>query len=267
MISLLLSLTLAAGPAASVDAGSPQPGPAARGKASVKGKASADAGVPDAGVPGAVAPKRPFRWDIPGKVVWVPSAGPQVSDGVPMDLQLARTDWGLDAVVQYMLDSFRKAGFYMAPLREQRSPTTEPMLTALDVEKLVAYTVIFQENADRSVTLILGTSDMSKYTPPGATLGWAPLMPGSEQVTRSDLEGAHLAVFAAKPGTTQAQVFDYYRTALKPVGYAEDPDEPGLFRRGSEVLKVSTRDEEGLLMVSLRHRQGGGAAPRGGGPP
>lgn len=264
MIAFLLSLTLAVGPSAP-DAGSAKPPPAARGKAAVKAPGPVDAGVSQVPVP---MPKPPFSWDIPGKVVWVPSAGPQVSDGVPMNLQLARTNWSLNAVIQHMMEGFRKAGFYMAPLREQTSPTTEPMLTALDVEKLVAYTVIFQENADKSVTLILGTSDMSKYTPPGTTLSWAPVMPGADGLTRSDLEGAHLAVFAAKPGTTQAQVLDYYRTALKPVGYEEDPDEPGLFRRGSELLIITMRSEENQLMVSLRHRQGGGGATkdRGGSP-
>ncbi|MFB1484819.1 hypothetical protein [Corallococcus sp. RDP092CA] len=256
MMSLLLSLALSAGPSISADAGSPAPRPPARGQAVVKPQA-----LPDAGVSEAEAPKAPFRWDIPGKVVWVQSPGPQVSDGVPMNLELARTDWPLNAVIQHIMESFRKAGFYMAPMREQRSPTTEPMLTALDVEKLLAYTVIFQENADKSVTLILGTSNMSSYKPPGTTLSWAPLMPGADGLTRSDLEGAHLAVYAAKPGTTEEQVFDYYREALKPVGYEEDPDEKGLFRRGSELLIISTRTEETRLMVSLRHRLGATNAP------
>ncbi|WP_244227084.1 hypothetical protein [Corallococcus aberystwythensis] len=255
MIPFLLSLALSAGPTTPADAGSPQPRPPSRGKAG--GKAQPP---PDAGVPEAEAPKAPFRWDIPGKVIWVQSPGPQVSDGVPMNLELARTDWPLNAVVQHIMESFRKAGFYMAPMKEQRSPTTEPMLTALDVEKLLAYTVIFQENADKSVTLILGVSNMSNYKPPGTTLSWAPLMPGAEGLTRSELEGAHLAVYATPPGTTEAQVLDYYRTALKPVGYEEDPDEKGRFRRGTELLIIGTRTEENRLMVSLRHRQGGAAS-------
>ena len=258
LFSLLLSLALSAGPSSAPDAGSAPARPASRGKAAVKPQPAA---APDAGVLGAEAPKAPFRWDIPGKVVWVQSPGPQVSDGVPMNLELARTDWPLNAVIQHIMESFRKAGFYMAPMREQRSPTTEPMLTALDVEKLLAYTVIFQENADKSVTLILGVSNMSNYKPPGTTLTWAPLMPGADGLTRSDLEGAHLAVYAAKPGTTEAQVYDYYRTALAPVGYQEDPEEKGVFRRGSELLIVTTRTEENRLMVSLRHRLGGANAP------
>ncbi|RKH68328.1 hypothetical protein D7X55_10695 [Corallococcus sp. AB049A] len=256
--SLLLSLALSAGPSSAPDAGSPPARPTSRGKAPVKAQPAA---APDAGVLAAEAPRAPFRWDIPGKVVWVQSPGPQVSDGVPMNLELARTDWPLNAVIQHIMESFRKAGFYMAPMREQRSPTTEPMLTALDVEKLLAYTVIFQENADKSVTLILGVSNMSNYKPPGTTLSWAPLMPGAEGLTRSELEGAHLAVYATQPGTTEAQVYDYYRTALAPTGYAEDPEEKGVFRRGSELLIITTRTEENRLMVSLRHRLGGANAP------
>lgn len=124
------------------------------------------------------ASRRPFRWDVPGLIAWVDSPGVQISDGVPLSLQMARSKLSVETLLQHFADSFQKAGFFIPPGEEQVRAFQEPQLTALDPEKLIAYTVIFQENPDGTVTLILGTSNLSQYKPGNAmALLWAPLPP------------------------------------------------------------------------------------------
>lgn len=218
-----------------------------------KKKQVEEAPAPDAGTP----PARPvFRWDIPGLIGWVESPGQQTTDGVPMHLQVAHSKEKLGTLIQHFADRFRAAGFFISTSPQAlASPVTEPILTALDTEKLTAYTVIFQQNPDGTVTLILGTSDVSQYNPSASPrLDWAPVMAGAEQVTRSNVEGSEMAIYAVK--ATPAQVQEFYRQELGRAGFVEDPDEPGTFQRGTELLRVRTYPEGDLLMVGLSRKLG-----------
>ncbi|WP_434346574.1 hypothetical protein ACN6A1_34835 [Myxococcus virescens] len=237
-------------PSAEAKAGKPPPkkAPAAGAKPAPAPPPEQDAGTP---------PARPsFRWDIPAVTAWVESPGLQVTDGVPMHLQLARSSWQMDPLIQHMVDRFRAAGLFISSSPEAlNSPIAEPMLTALDTETLTAYTVIFQKNQDNTVTLILGTSDVSKYTPGGSTqLDWAPMMAGAEQVTRSNLEGSQMAMYAVK--ATSAEVREFYQVELTRAGFVEDPEQPGVFQRGTEQLTIRTQPEGDMLMVGLYRKLG-----------
>ncbi|WIG94424.1 hypothetical protein [Myxococcus sp. SDU36] len=222
--------------------------PGASGKPVVAQPSEQDAGTP--------SPRPAFRWDIPGVTAWVESPGLQVTDGVPMHLQLARSSWQMDPLIQHMVDRFRAAGLFISSSPEAlNSPIAEPMLTALDTQTLTAYTVIFQKNQDNTVTLILGTSDVSKYTPAGSLqLEWAPVMAGAEQVTRSNLEGSQMAMYAVK--ATAAEVREFYQVELRRAGFAEDPEQPGVFQRGTEQLTVRTQPEGDSMMVGLYRKLG-----------
>lgn len=207
----------------------------------------------------APAPRAPFQWDVPGLIQWVDSAGVQVSDGVPISLQMARSKAPIEVLLQHFANAFQKAGFFIPPDRERTQAFREPQLTALDPEKLVSYTVIFQPNPDNTVTLILGTSDLSHYKPwNNAQLGWAPLPPGAQLVMRTEMEGGQNAVFTA--ASSQDQVMSFYRGALKEAGFVED--DPGQFRRGLETISIYFQTQLGKLSVSLTHRQGGAEGPR-----
>jgi hypothetical protein len=206
----------------------------------------------------APAPRAPFQWDVPGLIQWVDSAGVQVSDGVPISLQMARSKEPLEVLLQHFANAFQKAGFFIPPDREQIQAFREPQLTALDPEKLVSYTVIFQPNPDNTVTLILGTSDLSHYRPwNNMELGWAPLPPGAQVLVRTEMEGGQNAVFTVS--SSQDQVMGFYRGALKEAGFVED--DPGQFRRGTETISIYFQNQAGKLSVSLTHRQGGVEGP------
>jgi hypothetical protein len=256
----LLSGVFAVAAALPVSAAAPKPAVAPVAKSKVEAPATkpkvgaAPAAPIVAAAPDAGTPRAPFRWDVPGLVDQVDSPGIQVSDGVPMHLQLARSRWQLDALIQAMADRFRAAGLFISTSPEAlSSPTREPILTALDTEKRVAYTVIFQQGADGLVTLILGTSDLSSYKP-ASPLGWAPVMAGAEQVTRTEMEAGQMAMFSVN--ASPAQVLEFYRTELGAAGFREDPAQPGLFQRGTEVLRVVTRQDGDSVVVGLNRRLG-----------
>jgi hypothetical protein len=204
------------------------------------------------------SPPPPFRWDVPGLIAWVDSPGVQISDGVPLSLQLARSKLPVETLLQHFADSFEKAGFFIPPGEEQVRAFQEPQLTALDPEKLIAYTVIFQENPDGTVTLILGTSNLSQYKPgQGMALLWAPLPPGAKQLMHTQMEAGQSAAFTV--ASSKEQVMAFYSEALKKAGFEQE--EPGVFRRGGEVITVYTQQQAEELAVSLTRRMGAEMGP------
>jgi hypothetical protein len=206
------------------------------------------------------SPRPPFRWDVPGLIDWVDSAGMQISDGVPMTLQAARSKLSVETLLQHFANSFQKAGLFIPPGREQLRAFQEPQLTALDPERLIAYTVIFQANPDDTVTVILGTSDLSHYTGGGsATLLWAPLPPGAKQLMNTQMEGGQSAVFTVS--SSKEEVMAFYRDAMKQAGFEQE--EPGVFRRGGETITLYAQPQDGKLAVSLTRRLGAEAGPPG----
>lgn len=256
LLAVLLASAAMAGNGESAATGSvksahKQPAPA-KSEATTKPEPSKPA------TPAAAAPRPAFHWDVPGLLEWVDSAGVQVSDGVPITLQMARSKEPMEVLLQHFANSFQKAGFFIPPDREQVQALREPQLTALDPERMVSYTVIFQPNPDNTVTLILGTSDLSHYTPwKGTELGWAPLPPNARLVMRTDMEGGQSAVLSVP--SSPEQVLGFYRETLRQAGFVEE--DPGQFHRGSETIGVYPQNQEGKLSVSLTHRLGGAEGP------
>ncbi len=195
----------------------------------------------------------PFRWEVPGLLNWVDSAGPQLSNGMPVILQMARSKNSLESLLQHFATSFEKAGLYVPPGPEQLRVSQEPQLSALDPERMLSYSVILQPNLDGTVTVILGTADLSQYDAAATSLGWAPLPPDATKVMRTETEDAQSAVFATTG--TKEEVMAFYRKKLGGAGFQEA--EPGLFLRGGEHLRVFTHHQEGQLMVGLTRRLGG----------
>jgi hypothetical protein len=223
-------------------------------------QAAAAPQVPAPAEEAAPPPAPMYRWKVPQQLDYVRSVGVQVTNGVPMVLEMARSSMPVDLLIQHYMDDFQAAGLFIPPLDFQVSPRAEPRLTALDPTRLVAFTVIFQPNPDRTTTLYLGTADMKQYRPPGgASLEWAPLMPGAQKLMRTDLEGLQSAVYAVR--APEAEVLAFYRQALGPQGYTEV--EPGVFQREGEELHVfSAPMDDGGRSVSLTRKVGGaGRAP------
>lgn len=246
MKTLLLMVLLAA-------SGTPE-APAPASKAPARAPKAAKAPAKKAGAAKQAAPEpepeppsrlpQVYRWRVPGMVAWVDSAGVQVTNGVPMVLQMARSTWTVDALAQHFADEFEAANLYIPTDVVQFSPLQEPFLTAFDPERSISYTVVFQENPDRTTTVVLGTADMAQYDPLGQSkLDWAPVMPGAEDLMRTDMEGAQAAVYSVQ--ATEAAVRDFYRKELRAAGWREEEAEPGLFRRPGEALRVYSQQEPG----------------------
>ncbi len=254
MISWLLAAVMAAAPGAG--------GARAEAK-SAPASSTEQPALPDPAVLSRLAPaptatpsRPPFRWEVPGLIAWVETAGPQISNGVPLVLQMGRSTASMETLLQHFVDSFQKAGLYVPPASRQLRAFREPQITALDPERMISYTAILQPNPDDTVTVILGTSNLSEYHPQAQSLKWAPLPPDAKQLMLTDMEGQQQAVFAAS--TSQEEVLRFYRGKLLQAGFQEK--EPGEFHRGDERLRVSTRLEEGQLMVLLSRRLGGDAS-------
>jgi hypothetical protein len=248
----LLLAAVAVSPAAGAG---PQEAPSAQGPKAGKKPAAQKPPAPSKAPEPAPepAPRKPFRWDVPGLIAWVDSPGMQISDGVPLSLQLARSKLSVETLIQHFADSFQKAGLFIPPAEAQVSAFREPQLTALDPEKLVAYTVIFQENPDGTVTLILGTSNLSQYNPGKAmSLLWAPLPPGAKQLMHTQLEGGQSAAFTV--ASSKEEVMAFYSEAMKKAGFEQE--EAGVFRRGGEVITLYAQQQAGELAVALTRRLG-----------
>ncbi len=234
-------------------AAAPEPAtPAAKTAAPKAAPAARAAPAPAAPREDAPAPQ-PFHWEVPGLLDWVDSAGTQMSDGVPVTLQLARSSLELEALLQHFATSFEKAGLFIPPGGLQPELSREPMLTALDPVRRVSYTVIFQPNPDKTVTLLLGTANFSRSRLQ-TQVKWAPLFPGAQQVTSMDMEGAASAAFRVR--STPEQVLAFYREQLGKAGFVEKAEEPGSFQRGDERLRVSVRKEQEEVLVDLQRRLG-----------
>lgn len=261
---LLSALAAApAAPPAPPSKAAPKAPKAAKKKAAPKETKQAQAAVPPAPLPTEpVEPPPPYKWRVPALVAWVDSAGVQVTDGVPMELRMAQSNLPIESLIQHFANEFEAAGLFIPPDEDQVSPYPTPRLTAFDPFRNIAYTVIFQPTSTTSTTLYLATADMGSYQPPGAAgLEWAPLMPGAHKLMRSQMEGSQTAVYATK--ATEVEVVAFYREKLLPLGYVEP--EPGLFMRGGESLRVSSRAQEGERVVSLVRQLGADptASPHG----
>jgi hypothetical protein len=203
-------------------------------------------------------PLPPFNWKVPGLLDWVDSDGPMMANGVPVLIQLARSSRPVEELGPYFAHQFEQAGLFIPPAGEQVPTTREPQLTALDPTRMVSYTVILQANPDKTTSVILGTANVGAWRPVrgSALLGWAPMMPGGEHLLRTDAEGQSSAAYDVDSTPDKVQAF--YKDALLKAGYMALPNEEGNYRRGSELLRVRARpDEGGRTMVWLIRQAGG----------
>jgi hypothetical protein len=185
------------------------------------------------------AQRLPFSWDIPKVVEVVEVPGTMMADGIPVRMRAVRSTEKPEVLLQHVVDRFEAWGFYLPDAEGQAQPFREPQLTALDWERLVSYTAIFQPNPDGSTTVFLGEADLSR--PPVVQSPIAPVYPGAREVVHTDVEAARSLTYAvaAKP----AEVLDFYRRELVKQGYAEA--EPGLYRNDSDELQVRVHAGKG----------------------
>jgi hypothetical protein len=202
--------------------------------------------------------RQPFTWDVPKVVGIVDVPGVMLADGVPVRMRAVRSAEKPEPLLQHMVDRWMEWGLYIAPLEQQPQTLREPMITALDPERLITYTVIIQANPDGTTTLYLGEADMSK--PPSAVSSVAPVFPGAQKVMTSELEVVRSVNYTIDAKAAEVEAF--YRTELGKMGFKEV--KPRLFRGGGEELELLLNPlEPGKLSVAVLRRT---VAPQAPGP-
>jgi hypothetical protein len=204
--------------------------------------------------------RQPFTWDVPKVMGIVDVPGVMLADGIPVRMRAVRSAEKPEPLLQHMVDRWMEWGMYVAPLEQQPQTLREPMITALDPERLITYTVIIQENPDGTTTLYLGEADMSQ--PPKAVSSVAPVFPGAQKVMTSELEVVRSVNYTVD--ATAAEVDAFYRKELGKLGFKEV--KPRLFRNGREELELLLNPlEPGKLSVAVLRRTVAPEAPGPGG--
>ncbi|QSQ20998.1 hypothetical protein JY651_38220 [Pyxidicoccus parkwayensis] len=193
--------------------------------------------------------RQPFVWDVPRVKDIIDVPGMMLADGIPVRMKAVRTAEKIEPLMQHIVERWVEWGLYVAPIEQQPQKLQEPMLTALDPERLITYSVIFQPNPDGTTTLYLGEADMSK--PPAVMTSVAPAYPGAEGIMTSDLETVRSVNYAVR--AKEAEVDAFYRTELGKAGFKEV--EPRRFRAGQEEVEVILKPlQPGKLSVAVLRR-------------
>ena len=187
----------------------------------------------------------PFTWRVPGLVTQVDVPGQMNVAGMPIRLQVYTSRESVPTLLQSFATAADEAGFYL----QRRTPRlmSQAHLTALDTRTFTAYTVILEPAPGGQTTVILGEAKMNTTAPAPSSTPLVPLYPGASHVLRSDFEGANTLAYHAP--AEAAAVSTWYREQLVRAGYAEE--EPLLFRRQAQQVRLSTRPEPGGSAVLL----------------
>ena len=180
----------------------------------------------------------PFTWDVPRVLDIIPMSEVMEANGFPVKLSAVLSAERPEVILQHMVNRFEAAGLYIPPVEHQPQLLREPQLTALDPMGLISYTFILQPNPNKTTTVILGETNVGARRAPSSDV--APVMPGASTVLHSRQEAARTLAYSV--GTPMEEVRAFYRKQLGGTGYQER--EPGLYRKGSDELKVSLHPGE-----------------------
>lgn len=194
-----------------------------------------------------------FEWDVPGIVHHVDVAGTQEALGIPMKLHAVTSSWKPDALFKHFAEQFKKAGFFIPPPKGQTVVHGAITLTALDVDRLLAYSVIMRPNPDGKTTkVLLGTANVGQIRKPEDS-AFVAVYPAADNLVTINIESGKSLSYTTK--ATQQQLQDFYREAMPKKGYTET--KPGVFRKGNESVEVLSRPREGGgLTVIVMSRNG-----------
>ncbi|HYO68720.1 MAG TPA: hypothetical protein VEU33_21830 [Archangium sp.] len=191
----------------------------------------------------------PFTWDVPRVLDIIPMSEVMEANGFPVKLSAVLSAERPEVILQHMVDRFEDAGLYLPPVAHQLQLLREPQLTALDPMGLISYTFILQPNPNGTTTVILGETNVGARRTPDSDV--APVMQGASAVLHSRQEAARTLAYTV--GTPMEEVRAFYRKHLGGTGYQER--EPGLYRKGTDELKVSVHPgEAGQTAVVILRR-------------
>jgi hypothetical protein len=193
--------------------------------------------------PGGPAPKPAtapagFAWPTPDLIESADVQGPMTAEGIPLRLRAVRLKHSIDELAPLYVAAYRRAGFYIPPRAHQVDLFRDPALTALDTRHFISYTAIFQENPDKTTTVVLGEANLGLARPPNAPPG-LPLFAGAAHLSRATFEGSGVVSYEA-PATPKV-VRAFYQDKLGKLGFAAGagPEDGDVFRKGDVELSLN----------------------------
>jgi hypothetical protein len=198
--------------------------------------------------PAAPVRSPPRVWQIPRvlEVVEVPER--VQARGTPVAIHALRSGASVQVVAESLLRQFHQAELFVPPAAHL--PQVLPgqlQLTALDPDTYIVYTIFLRPDSSGTTTVIISEAfleERQRTRDPRQ----APVMPGAKEVFHSRTEGVSLSHYVVR--ATEAEVQSFHAALLPEAGYR--PAGPGEFRRGAEVLRVTTRQTgHGELAVTV----------------
>lgn len=192
---------------------------------------------PDAG---ATRPALPFVWEFPPQTLHeVPIEGTTHVGGVPVRLRYLLVKGTPEELGRHFLASFKKQGLYIAP----RQLITR-LLTGVDPEAIITYSVVLQPNEAGHTTVILGEARPLDRKP---MAGGLPLPPGAQDAIPVQFEGRAVSSFKVKGPAASVQQF--YGRELPLRGWRPEGENEWL--RPNEQLRVTLRPDGESTQVML----------------
>ncbi|MFL5344457.1 MAG: hypothetical protein ACJ8AT_06675 [Hyalangium sp.] len=199
------------------------------------------------GVAAAEPPARPTSrvWAVPKPLEVVDVPGRTEALGLPVSIHAVRSAEKVEALESHFRRQFQEAGLYLPPPGHVVPLTSEAQVTGLDPDTYIAYTVFFQPNPDGTTTVILTEAFLAERNR-GQKDAFAPVMPGARAVLQTHTEGSSVLQYSVK--ASREAVLKFHAQTLGSAGYREV--DPGVFKRGVDVLRVTTQpSEDGEVVV------------------
>lgn len=200
-------------------------------------------------------PPDPLQWVVPGQVSVIEVPARMDVGGIPVRLRVINSKEKVDYLFRHFGKAFTEAGFYLPP--PPRTMSGPPRLTALNPRTLISYTVIFQPQRGGLTEVVVGEARLKDRTSAGPPM--VPVYPGGKDVLQSNFEGARTLGYQVE--AKDAEVKAWYQKELTRLGYKEEEEEPLVFRRKGQEVRLAVSPQEGGVHVFLFLHEGGEPPP------
>jgi len=156
-----------------------------------------------------------------------------ITNNVPVHQRSITSKASPAALKMHFLSEFTRYGLYLAPEVAAQKPQVGEMVTGLDTEHLLSYTIFLQPNP-RGTTVVLTCADMSHLELAPASEAVAPVYPGGTSVTAYRMEGTQVMTYEVQ--ATPAELKTFYRDTYAKQGFKET--EELLFAKGEKRVQV-----------------------------
>jgi hypothetical protein len=185
-------------------------------------------------------PGLPFVWELPPKTVQeIPIDGTTRVGGIPVRLRQLIVRGKPEEIGRHFLESFLRQGLYIAPRQ-----AIDRLLTGVDPQSIVTYSVVLQVNDKDHTTVILGESrPLDRQRVEGL-----PVLPQSKGAIPVQFEGHLLLTYLAPVSEADARAF--YVKELAARGY--QAREPGVWTKPGDRVEVTLSQDSGQTKVVVR---------------